>query len=257
MNKIYTVILILLTLFIVASSRQARGQVDVSGGIALPIVINDANVKDGDIITATEKGYKLSNYAYDPSVVGVVSDNPAVSIEDLTGKSRPVIKAGRALIRVSTINGPIKKNDYITASLIPGVGQKSDVNGFVIGIALENYENKNTNAIGKIYASIDPHYNASFIAVRTNLIQNFKSVTGAPLLSPLTTLRYILAALITMVSFILGFIYFGRIARTGVEALGRNPLAARMIQFGIILNVLLTAGIVLMGIGISYLILIL
>ncbi len=257
MKKIITVVLISFCLFLVASNHRLHAQTDVSGGIALPIVINDTNVKDGDIITATSEGYKLSNYAYDPSVIGVVSDNPAVSLEDLTGKSRPVIKAGRALVRVSTINGPIKKNDYITASLIPGVGQKSDVNGFVIGIALENYENTNSNAISKIYVSVDPHYNASFIAVRTNLIQNLKSVTGTPLLSPLTTLRYILAALITIISFVLGFIYFGRIARTGVEALGRNPLAARMIQFGIILNVLLTAGIVLVGIGISYLILIL
>src|SRR3989344_484747 len=230
---------------------------DVSTSIALPVNVEEKNVKDGDIITATSKGYKLSNYAYDPSVYGVVTTNPAVFIKEISGKSRSVVSFGNTLVRVSTINGAIAKNDPITSSSIPGVGQKAEVNGFILGIALEDYKSNNPNSIGKTAVSIDPHYNATFIAVRTNLVQNLKSVAGAPLLSPLTTLRYILAAIVTIVSFVLGFIYFGRIARTGVEALGRNPLAARMIQLGIVINVVLTAGIILIGVGIAYLILIL
>ncbi|MEK7573544.1 MAG: hypothetical protein AAB531_03915 [Patescibacteria group bacterium] len=230
---------------------------DLSGGLALPIPVSDKNVKDGDIITVTSKGYKLSTYAYDPSVYGVVTANPAVYIKDTTGKSTLVIHSGKTLVRVSTIKGPIKRNDLITSSEIPGAGEKADANGFVLGIALEDYTNSDPKAVGKIMVSVDPHYNATFIATRTNLLQNIKAVVGSPLLSPLTTFRYLLAALVTIVSFILGFIYFGRIARTGVEALGRNPLAARIIQLGIVLNVILTAGIVLLGVGIAYLILIL
>lgn len=259
MRKIlYSVLLSLpLIFFFNCHHVFAQQSADISTGVALPVEINEKSVKDGDIITVTSKGYKLSSYAYDPSVYGVVTVNPAIYLKNTTGKNTPVISFGKALVRVSTINGAIRKNDLITSSSIPGVGEKADVNGFVLGIALENYSGSNKNAIGKIMVSIDPHYNATFIGVRTNLIENIKVVAGAPLLSPLTTLRYLLAAFITIVSFVLGFVYFGRIARTGVEALGRNPLAAKMIQLGIVLNVVLTAGIILVGVGIAYLILIL
>src|SRR5258708_4118943 len=174
---------------------------DISSGIAYPVQINEKSTRDGDIITVTGSGYKLSNYAYDPSLYGVVASNPAVYLKDTSGKNTPVISFGKSLVRVSTTNGAIKKNDLITSSSILGVGQKADVNGFVLGIALEPYSNSNPKNIGKIMVSIDPHYNATFIGVRTNLIQNIKSVAGAPLLSPLTTLRYLLAALIVIISF--------------------------------------------------------
>jgi len=253
MKKLPALILIIV-LFCIA--RVALAQ-EIATGIALPTLINERTVKDGDIITATSDGYKLSSYAYDPSVYGVVATNPAVSLREKNSKAMPVISFGKALVRVSTINGQIKKNNPITSSSIKGAGQKADVNGFILGIALENYSSSNPNAIGKILVSIDPHYNATFIGIRTNLVENLKVVAGAPLLSPLTTLRYLLAAIVTITSFVIGFIYFGRIARTGVEALGRNPLAARIIQLGIIINVVLTAGIILIGVGIAYLILIL
>lgn len=258
MRKIITITLLLLLILILSNLRSVFAQAsETSNSIAISVEISDKNVKDGDIITATSQGYKLSTYAYDPSVYGVVVTNPAVSIRDTTGKSTPVVQTGKTLVRVSTANGAIKKNDFITSSLIPGVGVKAETNGFVLGFALEDYKNSNPNAIGKIAVSISPHYNATFISVRTNILQNIKAVAGAPLLSPLTTLRYLLAALVTIISFVLGFVYFGRIARTGIEALGRNPLAARMIQLGIVLNVILTAGIIMMGVGIAYLILIL
>jgi len=257
-NERGTVLFFFLTFFLLAGLLSVFAQTDdVATGIALPILINERRVGDGDIITVASDGYKLSSYAYDPSIYGVVTTNPAISLREKNSKATPVISFGKALVRVSTLNGPIKKNNPITSSAIKGVGQKADVNGFILGIALENYSNSNQNAIGKILVSIDPHYNATFIGVRTNLVENLKVVAGAPLLSPLTTLRYLLAAIVTITSFVIGFIYFGRIARTGVEALGRNPLAARAIQLGIFLNVLLTAGIILIGVGIAYLILIL
>lgn len=258
MKKIRTTSIFFLTFFLLTGFLSVFAQVnDVATGIALPILINEKAVKDGDIITGTSDGYKLSSYAFDPSIYGVVTANPAIFLREKNSKATSVISFGKALVRVSTINGPIKKNNPVTSSKIKGVGQKADTNGFILGIALENYSNSNQNAIGKILVSIDPHYDASFTGARTNLIQNLKTAAGAPLLSPLTTLRYLLAAIVAIVSFVIGFIFFGRIARTGVEALGRNPLAARTIQLGIIINVVLTAGIILIGVGIAYLILIL
>ena len=63
--------------------------------------------------------------------------------------------------------------------------------------------------------------------------------------------------LIVLITFALGIWYFGRVARSGVEAIGRNPLATRAIQLGVILNLLLTLVILLVGIALAYLILVL
>ena len=60
-----------------------------------------------------------------------------------------------------------------------------------------------------------------------------------------------------IMGFGLGFIYFGRIAKAGVEAIGRNPLASRTITSGLVLHILLTIVIVGAGLGIGYLILVL
>ena len=60
-----------------------------------------------------------------------------------------------------------------------------------------------------------------------------------------------------LIAFTLGMIYFGRSSRAGIEAIGRNPLAKRVIQFTVFMNIVLTIVIVIVGLAIAYLILIL
>jgi F0F1-type ATP synthase membrane subunit c/vacuolar-type H+-ATPase subunit K len=74
--------------------------------------------------------------------------------------------------------------------------------------------------------------------------------------SPLAALRYVIAGILVVGSFIFGILHFGRIAKSGVEALGRNPLAAKTIQFGIIMNVMIAIVIMLVGLGIAYIVLV-
>mgnify|MGYP001585180635 CR=1 FL=1 len=229
-------------------------------GVAISVPVVDKDVKDGDIIAATEEGYKLSDRAYQPSIYGVITNTPAVFLEngdtDLNiGTTYPVITSGKAYVRVSTVNGTIKKNDFITSSDTKGAGQKASANGYVLGTALEDYTESDPKAVGKILVYINPHFNATFIAVRENLIQSLKNIAASPTLAPLTTFRYILAAIIAVGSFIIGFIHFGRIVKTGIEALGRNPLATIFIEVSVLMNIVLTIGIVLAGLGVSYLIL--
>ena len=249
-------------ILLLALSQNTFAQTDIlSGtGVAISVPIVDKDVQDGDIISATEDGYKLSSYAYQPSIYGVQTNNPALFLEngDSTfniGKTYPVITSGKAYVRVSSANGTIKKNDFITSSDVRGVGTHADSNGFVLGTALEDYNATDPKAVGKILIYIDPHFNATFIATRSNLVETLKNVMSSPFLTPLTTFRYILAALVAVASFILGFIHFGRIVKTGIEALGRNPLASVFIQVSVLMNVVVTIGIVLSGLAISYLIL--
>jgi hypothetical protein len=231
--------------------------VDSSLGVAISVPIIDKDIKDGMIISSSEKGYTASRITYDPATYGVLTLNPATHIQNANDdeSTKPVITFGKAYVLVSTVNGTIKANDFIATSQTAGVGQKATINGSVVGVALEDYTDSDPAKIGRILIIVDPKYNGSFIALRTNLIQTLRGAAGGVGVSPLTSLRYVIAALVVLVSFGMGFIYFGKVARSGVEAMGRNPLAGRMIQFGIVLNLVLTAVIVGIGIGIAYLIL--
>ena len=243
-----------------------------SSGLAISVPIADKNAKDGSIISSTSKGFTLSNIDYDPSIYGVISQNPALFIEKTAGFSntKPVMTSGHVQVLVSTSNGAISENDFITTSGVPGVGQKAKINGFIVGTALEKFNPNKSECVstrskkldqfvcmGKIMVAVNPHYNGSSIGTRGNIIQVIKDSGNVFSLFPLVSFRYLLAALIAIIAFVLGFIYFGRVARTGVEALGRNPLASRMISLGIFFNLLLTVGIMAIGLAIAYLILIL
>ncbi len=226
-----------------------------SSGMAISIPIVDKNAKDGSIISSFPDGFRLSKIAYDPSIYGVISENPALSLQDSAlENSKLVISQGKGLVQVSTANGAIKINDLITSSDAPGIGQKAKINGFVLGTALENYSQANPKKIGKILVSIDPHYNASQ-TTQGNLLQLLKNGLSGSNLTPLASLRYFIAVLILIITFVLGFMYFGRLARTGVEALGRNPLAGRVILAGIVINVIIALSIIIVGILIAYLVL--
>ena len=261
--RFFTAKLFFALILLLASALTAFGQESdllTGTGVAISVPVVDKDIQDGDIIASTEQGYKLANYAYQPSIYGVHTNNPALFLEngDTTlniGITYPVITSGKAYVRVSTVNGGIKRNDFITSSDIKGAGQKASANGYVLGTALEDYTESDNKKVGKILVYINPHFNAAFIAVRENLIQSLKNIAASPTLAPLTTFRYILAAIIAVGSFIIGFIHFGRIVKTGIVALGRNPLAGVFIQVGVLMNIVLTIGIVLAGLGVSYLIL--
>ncbi len=226
-------------------------------GAALSVYTEDT-VSSGDIMVLAEGGkYFKSIKTYDERMFGVVTDAPALSIEDtLLTDGVFVTSGGEAFVNVSTINGPIKKGDFITSSSIPGVGQKADVSGQVLGIALQDYNVESSEQVGDILVQIDVKPNV-VSDVKVNLIEAWRKGTQAPYLTPLTSLRYVLAALVTGGAFVIGFASFGKTSGSGVEALGRNPLAHKTIERGIVFNMLLTAGIMLAGLVLAYLILVL
>lgn len=249
---------IILVIFIDSPYAKAQEPQDISSAVAVSLPV-DKDAKDGAIVSARSKtGYILSNAEYDPTMFGVVVENPAVHLKNIdSSNTKPVVTSGKVFVQVSTVGGPIKSNDFITSSRIPGVGQKASSNGFILGLALENYTNSDPKKIGKILVSVSPRYSGALAPARTDLLKTFKGAGDASVVYPLASLRYLLAGIVAIISFGLGFLYFGKVARTGVEAMGRNPLAGRLIQFGIILNLTLTIAIIAVGLGIAYMILVL
>lgn len=236
------------------SSSHAQNQPEYSGN-ATNLDLNRENAIEGSIITTTRDGYVRSQTKYDSGIVGVVSATPAIVLENVNNPNlTPVIYLGQTEVLVSTANGEIEEYDLITSSTTPGVGMKATENGFVVGTALQGFSGEGT---GRILINVDPHYfDSAAVNYNRNLFSLLANARESAFLSPLEALRYLVAALVALFAFVIGFIFFGRIAQRGIEAIGRNPLAGRFIEFSVILNVLLTALIIVVGLGVAYLILI-
>lgn len=229
--------------------------IDVSLGAAVPVRIAQEDVPDGSIISSQEGGgFVLSTTQYDPFLYGVVTLEPALYLYDKAAENEyPAVSEGKIYVRVSTANGTIARGDAITSSEIPGVGIKATDNGYILGYAEEPYEAASTEEEGKILVTIDPH----FAQFNTNI---FNTLTSLPRMTfsatPLNLIRYLLAGLVGVISFYVGFRFFGRASLKGVEAMGRNPLARSAIITIVVINAGLTIGVMLIGLFVAYLILV-
>jgi len=99
------------------------------------------------------------------------------------------------------------------------------------------------------------HFATLNVKLGDNLLDIFKLSSLATYEQPMTVFKYFVAALIIFASFFFGFFVFGKVAGKGVEALGRNPLAGKMIEMGIVMNVIITVVIILSGLGLALVIL--
>lgn len=240
--------LFVLSIFLMAPFVFAQlGAIDpddviFNGTIGTPVSIQDidADIKTGDIVSLIDGRYALSREAYDPGIAGVVVNDPALVVGNTqNARSYVIVSSGVVPVRVSSVNGPIAAGDFITTSLIPGIGSRADRFGIVIGTALEDYIESDPARIGTIAVN----FSIGTYSILTNIAEN-----------PRVALRYVLAFIVAAMSIIAGFVYFGKVARTGVESLGRNPLAARLIYTGVLFHLLITLVIMSMGVFIAYLI---
>lgn len=244
------------TISLLLSPNVYAQEADTSSlGIAHYFKVEDEQVEDGSIISFTPKGYFLTIKEYDPTITGVVTNTPALelNLEETEEKTYPVVSSGNVEVRVSAEGGEIKKGDLITSSTNPGVGIKATKSGFVLGVAQEDFSLKET---GKIAVSLNIHffYSTQDSPIKKSLKDILSLSALAAIESPSAVFKYLVAAVVVVTSFAVGFFTFARVAKNGVEALGRNPLAGKIIQLGIFFNVLITISIVLSGLVVAYLI---
>lgn len=243
-----------------AFAQTANQQFQVKGaaalGVARMIEVKDKNIKDGTIISNSKNGPAASNIPYDSQVIGIVSRDAGIILNsDGNGNGVPVISNGSVYIIVSSKEGAIKKGDLLTTSTLPGVAVKAVKDGYVLGNALEDYDNPDPNKYDKIAVDLNLHYFNSKPTLLGSLTDILKFALLPTRDSPAPIFKYIVAAIVILGSFALGFMTFGRTAAKGVEALGRNPSAGRIIHLGIIFNVFIVVVIVLAGLTVSFLIL--
>lgn len=244
-----------LCLFLTGLPKNAFADV-TNTGVANYVEIKSGAVKTGVIISSSASGYVLSKIPYDAQMAGVILLDPAVSIDLLqTNRSYPYITTGVTLVNVTTQNGAIKVGDPITTSTVAGVGMKGTQAGYILGTAQEAYGEKNTKKVGSIFVNLNTRYvYPQSVSSTSRFFDIFNLTAAASYQQPSLFFKYAISALLVIISFVIAFFSFGRIASNGITALGRNPLAARIIQLGIVLNVLITLSIVFSGLFMAYLI---
>lgn len=221
-----------------SSLPETASSQNVAGSIGVLVPVEDTDTEDGDVVSFINGKYRLSVEPFDSKIFGVVSLGSPITVGAKGAeKVSSVTSFGKAFIRVSSLNGDIKSGDSVTTSIIPGIGVKATGYGYIIGVALADFRSVSPEKIGKIPAMINVRVSSPFTVFET---------------SPRLALRYILGFLIAAGAIIIGFTYFGKVARTGVEAVGRNPLAARLVEFSVFLNLFLTLGIIAAGAVIAY-----
>ena len=187
-------------------------------------------------------------------MIGVAVTDPAVSFESRTNREGyvSILRDGKARIKVTTANGNIAVGDKLTSSTTPGVSIKAGKSGYVVGTALSAYDGSEP---GEVLIAIDIKPVTMTEGAQSNLIAIITDGLDGIFLSPLSALRYLAATVIVVAAAVASFIYFGKVARSGVDAIGRNPLASKAIQLSVMLNVMLTIFIIGVGVGVAYLIL--
>lgn len=212
-----------------------------------------SDTANGTLICSTTTGLGICTSRYNTGLYGVATDLPAVELvpTDLQD-GKFISRTGNTVVRVNAENGQIKKGDLITSSSTPGEAMRASRNGYVLGNALEDAEATGTS---EILVAINIYPTTIFTDSRSNLLEIIREGLATPVITPLAALRYILAALVTIVAFMFAFSYFGKMARASVEAVGRNPLAQRTITITIFFNILIMIVIFLSGLGLAYLIL--
>jgi len=225
-----------------------------NNSISLTIVIEgDVPSEPNGSIVVLDKGvYKISNKKSDPNQVGVITLNPAVTLRRSANQNvYDVNTSGTTLIKATNRNGKITKGDYLTSSDTLGVAQKSTESEYVIGVAAEDFDTES----GNVRVNIEPRYILLNASTGTNLLNVVRQSSQSVFLAPVDSLRYILAAIVAIASFLFGFSIFGKITGSGIQALARNPLARSSIQINIIIEFILNIGIIIFGIIVSYFIL--
>lgn len=214
--------------------------------IARNVEVNDTGVEKGDIIVKTDEGLKRATNPYDENIVGVIGERPIIVFGREGTTTLPLVTFGETLTKVSNANGEIKQGDFITSSDKPGVGQRADKSGFVVGRALEDF-NKDE---GLIWVFVQPQKillgSRGFGEIAQQILSGLTLPENIP-----DVLRYIFALIIGTGSFVVGFFSFARALREGITGISRNPLAKTSIRTAMMLNLAGISILTLAGLGLA------
>jgi F0F1-type ATP synthase membrane subunit c/vacuolar-type H+-ATPase subunit K len=268
-HYIGTLILSIGTIIAVLSSpAHAQEELDIleqqlqAAQFAVAYPPAEDGIVDGDVVIINENEQLVKATESDTESaprIGVVNENAKI-IYHIADNGIPIVLSGQARARALVTDTPIIPGDIIGISPIAGIGQRAVIGaGIIIGTALTglSQENGTPTSIDTAEGSITAYEGLIGIDVKgttpnapAGIASQLTDQLGQALLGNISTparadrfFRYIVAFLLVLIAIALSFRLFGRNVSTGIEAIGRNPLARRQIQAMIILNIVLIASI--------------
>jgi len=254
-----------------SSSSSTSGSQNISSGVTQSYN-SDSSVQVGMIVKLKDKDpSSVVPLAYgdikDMLGVLVPQNNATIVLSPQTVKQQQVLVAtsGTYSVLVSNQDGPIKVGDYITISALDGVGMKaSEAETQVLGKAAAAFSGTG-NVIGtitlKTTAGHDSTVALSRIPVDLTIAHNplfSKSADYVPSFlakaavaianRPVTAARIYLSLVILFITSLVtgNMLYSG--VRSGMAAIGRNPLSKKSIIKSLIETVM--AGLIIFVVGV-------
>lgn len=238
---------------------------------------SDQQLQNGMIVRLTPKDAKkveALKEANAQDMLGIVvsSTTAPLSIADPAASQTYVATFGKYNVLVSSQNGDIESGDYITISAIDGVGMKADVEQqMILGKALNRFSLKDAESVVEvsdaagnkrkvglkriavdISVSRNPNYSGDVTAGVPQVLSRAAQLVTK---KPVTALRiYACLGILALSLAVSGMIIYSGV-RTGMTAVGRNPLAKASIIRNMVAISLMAIVIVLIGVIAVYLLL--
>lgn len=249
----------LLFIFVLIGTFTLIAHIAHAVSTSITLNVTGEKLEEGSIVTLNEGEYTLSSKEYDPNVVGVITKNPTISIEDKNLQDYvQVVTQGEVLVRITTTEGNIDIGDRITTSNQMGIGKKATENGDTIGIALESLQIENTtNDTELLLIQLDMQEIYLYNDLSSNVNRAFKKGLIDASTSPLTYIKYLLGLIITITTLVGTFIYFTKESKASIESIGRNPLQKKTFYKTFFISFIFTIILLFFSIGVITLILLL
>lgn len=145
----------------------------------------DPTIGAGDIVaidSSIEAGVRKASVPYQRDVLGVVSNQPAITLGEQKQwpRSVPVALVGRVPVKVSVENGVVKAGDKLTVSArYPGYAMKATRAGRIVGTAIDDFS---TNELFICPGSMEYTGECGVVTVFANLT-DYNGPTPAELLA--------------------------------------------------------------------------
>ena len=243
-------------------------------GIAKGYLSDDAELRPGMVAGLSDESTpelpKVERAAFDneAKIIGVTTTPDDELVTIASGQQQIYVEiSGEVNAYVSDINGDIKSGDLLSLSPLRGILMKAGFSpAIVVGIALEDFDSSKAETrsidsgtgkkdvkVAKIRINQDHKAASNQQAgiADSSLRRLGRSLTGREV----GEVRVLIALIIFLTVLVAeGGIIYGAVS-SALVALGRNPMARKIIQKEMVRVVLIAAVVLLVGLGAVYIIL--
>ncbi|MGD8373677.1 MAG: hypothetical protein PVI21_02355 [Candidatus Woesebacteria bacterium] len=208
---------------------------------------SETNIAAGAVVSleSENKGkVQLANTERISQMIGVIGDDPLVSLSGDTSKVQVVI-SGNAPTLVSNINGDIVTGDKITASPLDGVGMKATNSTQIIGTAQDDFGDIQTTELTITDKNGQPQVirtgllpvqvNVTYYAMtedsqKTFLPEFLRQVANSVAGREVSVMRVLMSLLILILGFVSSGVMLYSSVQSSIISIGRNPLSESAVQ---------------------------